>query len=200
MFQVHVGKHLHHHRDPAATGDVRQRLQVPGRRMVEDVAGAGPADHLHPRRGPGRADDHRASVGSELSCRDPDATARSVDQHGLARLEAGLLEQRAPGGHTGHPHGCALAVRQGGGQRMDHRRVHHGQVRVQAGAAGRSQRRHEDPVPRRHLVHSGTDRIDHAGPVEPRRVGQLRGEERVGTRPNVGVGGVDPIACTRTLT
>src|SRR5215211_2216280 len=75
---------------------------------------------------------------------------------------------------------------------MDPRRVHHGQVRVQAGAAGRSQRGHEDPVPRRHLVHPGTDRIDHAGPVEAGRVGQLRGEERVGTGPDVGVGGVDP--------
>src|SRR4029450_4195712 len=66
-----------------------------------------------------------------------------------------------------------------------------GRVRVQAGAAGRSQRRHEDPVPRRPLVHPGTDRIDHAGPVEPGRPGQLRGEEGVGTGPNVGGGGVD---------
>src|SRR4029453_6861154 len=54
-----------------------------------------------------------------------------------------------------------------------------------------SQRRHEDPVPRRHLVHPGTDRIDHAGPVEPGRVGQLRGEEGGGAGPDVGVGGVD---------
>src|SRR5262245_5082760 len=74
---------------------------------------------------------------------------------------------------------------------MDRRRVHHGQVRVQAGAAGRSQHPHEDPVPRRHRLHPGTDRVDHAGPVEPRRVGQLRGEERIGAGPNVGVGGVD---------
>src|SRR5437867_9415126 len=47
------------------------------------------------------------------------------------------------------------------------------------------------PDPPASPLHPGTDRIDHAGPVEPRRVGQLRGEERVGTGPNVGVGGVD---------
>ena len=88
------------------------------------------------------------------------------------------------------PHGRAPGAGQRGGQRMDHRRVHHGQVRVRARGPGRSQRRHEHPVPG---VTSSTPAPTASTTPDPsnRACRAARGEERVGTGPNVGVGGVD---------
>jgi hypothetical protein len=109
-----------------------------------------------------------------------------VDEDGLARHGAGLLEEGAVGGRVGRVDAGALLEGDASGQAV---RLRLGAQR-QFGVGARQAPRHVDALARGDARHALADGRDDARPVEPRRVRQ-RGPDGVRAAADVRVDRVD---------
>ena len=86
-------------------------LLVVRRGVIEDFVRALLLHERLAALGARRAEDAKPGGARHLHGGDADGAARAVNQHGLARLRAALVEQRAPRGDVGNVHAGALRER-----------------------------------------------------------------------------------------
>ena len=135
---------------------------------------------------PGAAPDHEPGPPRQLYGRQAHAAAGAVDEHGLASLGPGPVEERAVGRGVGHADGGPLREGEPLGQGVNAGLLDERHLRV--GAAGGEGG--IDPASRGQ-PRAGARGLHEAGAVEARNEGQRR-LEGVGPGADIGVGRVDP--------